>query len=180
MEMDSLPKDGKVTATAVNPTPLPLANLPQLAKSLNLGHQFFRVSFKHYKKLIRSNHRAVETSTYRDHCTFLSRSGTLIEGQLFEALNVVALMDLLAIWVYENNHYGMGAVEWKAAKSPSYYKSGDYVPRLKVDGVDGCGAFKVGMSELSFSWNSALEGCGSGDTINLINLLTITVPNTVH
>ncbi|KAK7301158.1 hypothetical protein RJT34_12019 [Clitoria ternatea] len=111
MEMDSLPNDDKVTATAVNPTPLPLANLPQLAKSLNLGHQFFRVSFKHYKKLIRSNHCA--------------------------ALNVAALMDLLAILVYENNHYGMGTVEWKAAKSPSYYKSGDYVSRLKVDGADG-------------------------------------------
>ncbi|KAK7301659.1 hypothetical protein RJT34_12529 [Clitoria ternatea] len=132
MEMDSLPNDGKVTATAVNPTPLPLANLPQLAKSLNLGHQFFRVSFKHYKKLIRSNHHAIEASAYHDHYTFLSRGGTLIEGQLFEALNVAALIDLLAILVYENNHYGMGTVEWKATKSPSYYKSGDYVSRLKV------------------------------------------------
>ncbi|PIN12287.1 hypothetical protein CDL12_15108 [Handroanthus impetiginosus] len=57
MEIEAqLPNGNSTAATAINPP----SKLGKLAESLKLEHQFLRVPFEHYKKMIRANHRAVE------------------------------------------------------------------------------------------------------------------------
>jgi pyruvate dehydrogenase E1 component alpha subunit len=60
--------------------------------------------------------------------------GAANQGQLFEAANIAGLQKLPAIFVCENNLYGMGTSAEKASHNPNFYQRGDLIPGIRLSG----------------------------------------------
>ena len=62
--------------------------------------------------------------------------GASNQGQIAESANMAKLWHLPAVYVIENNQYGMGTSSERSSSSTEYYKMGRIIPGIQANGND--------------------------------------------
>lgn len=70
--------------------------------------------------------------------------GAANQGQIWESANMASLWKLPMIFLIENNQYGMGTSIDRHSSHSDYYKMGNHIPGIRIDGMNVL-AVKEGM-----------------------------------
>jgi len=90
--------------------------------------------------------------------------GAANQGQIWEAANMCNLWKLPMVFCIENNHYGMGTSVERHSSIPDYYKMGNEIPGIRMDGMNVL-AVREGMKFVK-------EYCGAGNGPMYVEMMT--------
>jgi len=90
--------------------------------------------------------------------------GAANQGQVWESANMASLWNLPMIFCIENNQYGMGTSIDRHSSHSDYFKMGNHIPGIRIDGMNVM-AVKEGMRFVK-------DFCGNGNGPMYVEMMT--------